>query len=130
MLPIRTLAHLSDLHIGESEERDEAARALCDTLLSSAVDHVVVTGDLTHEGSYREMLRFEQLFAPVLSSGRMTLVPGPSDRLGDDAGAYLMRAKRVAVTRKPDLYLVRVDATGLPDQPDAPESARVLVEVD
>lgn len=98
-----------------------AARALCARLQAAAVDHVVVTGDVTHGGRRDELAAFERAFAPLLDAGRVTLVPGNHDRVGDDLGARLMgSAARVAAASADGLHLVRVDSTG-------PHSARSIV---
>lgn len=108
----RTLAHLSDLHLGRSPASDAQARHLCLALLDAAVDHVVVTGDLTHRGRLAEWQRFREVFAPFLEAGRMTLIPGNHDRLGDDLGERIMPGPRVQVQRAPGLFLVRLNSTG------------------
>jgi len=108
----RALAHLSDLHIGRSQANDERARGLCRALLEHAVDHVVVTGDLTHRGRTTEWTTFRDIFAPFLRNHRMTLVPGNHDRLGDDVAGEIMPGERVQVETAPGLYLVRVNSTG------------------
>jgi 3',5'-cyclic AMP phosphodiesterase CpdA len=107
---VRTLAHLSDLHLGRSLETDEAALRLRAAL--DAVDHTVVTGDVTNRGRRDELGRFHQLFGDLLRRGRLSVVPGNHDRLGDDVGARLMQGGRVEVVQAPGLYLVRVDSTG------------------
>ncbi|HZZ84135.1 MAG TPA: metallophosphoesterase [Anaeromyxobacteraceae bacterium] len=108
---MRALAHVSDLHIGRDEATDEAARQLCAALLDADVDQVLLTGDVTHRGRASELRRFEEIFAPLLSSGRLVTVPGNHDRMGDDAGRALMDGGRVAVARLSGLYTVRVDST-------------------
>ncbi|HEX6837190.1 MAG TPA: metallophosphoesterase [Polyangia bacterium] len=107
---IRTLAHLSDLHLGRSPAHDEeVARAVEAT---EAVDHVVVSGDVTDRGRADEQARFERLFAPLAAAGRLTVVPGNHDRLGDDLGARLQSGARVQAETRAGLYVVRVDSTG------------------
>jgi len=107
----RTLAHLSDLHIGLSPKTERAAQALCHNLLASDVDHVVVTGDVTHGGRISEMRRFSAIFRPLLSAGKVTVIPGNHDRLRDEAGRSLM-ASRAEAESLDGLYLVKVDSTG------------------
>jgi Icc protein len=108
----RRLAHLSDLHIGRSPENDDRAARLCRTLLEARIDHVVVTGDVTHRGRRRELEQFHQAFAPLRQSGRLTVVPGNHDRLGDDVGEAIMAGPRVQAEVAPGLFLVRVNSTG------------------
>lgn len=105
-------AHVSDLHLGSSDASLEAARRLVEALQAAAVDHVVVTGDVTHRGRPEELALFEQLFAPLLAQGRVTLVPGNHDLVGTGVGARFMAGRRVDVVRRPGLHLVRVDTTG------------------
>jgi 3',5'-cyclic AMP phosphodiesterase CpdA len=107
-----TLAHLSDLHLGLSAATTQHAASLCATLVDAGVDHVVVSGDLTHRGLRKELALFHEVFQPLLRSGRMTLVPGNHDRLGEDAGAGIMDGARVTLTETAGLYLVAVDSTG------------------
>jgi 3',5'-cyclic AMP phosphodiesterase CpdA len=107
----RTLAHLSDLHLGLSPAHEAGARRLCDSLLEREIDHVVVTGDVTHRGKRSQLVQFERIFGPLLSQGRLTLVPGNHDRMGEDAGAGVMRGRRVCVQQPHGLYLVQVDST-------------------
>jgi Icc protein len=76
------------------------------------VDHVVVTGDITHRGRYKEWERFRRAFAPLHDRGRMTIVPGNHDRLNEDVATEMMPEGRVAVATHPGLHLVRFDSTG------------------
>jgi predicted phosphodiesterase len=104
----RTLAHVSDLHLGRDTATDRAAAQVCDALLAARVDEVLVTGDVTNRGRAAEHARFERIFAPLRE--RLVLVPGNHDRLGDDMARRMMRG-RVEVERRPGLHLVRVDST-------------------
>lgn len=105
-----TLAHLSDLHFG-IPAHERTAGSLVRSLLAAKVDHVVVTGDVTNRGRRDELARFHELFAPFRATGRLTVVPGNHDRLGDDVAPGLMRGARVDVVSRPGLHLVRVDST-------------------
>jgi 3',5'-cyclic-AMP phosphodiesterase len=131
-----TLAHLSDLHLGASESHDWAAAELVCALLREQVDHVVVTGDVTHAGTEREYLRFQRLFAPLLLEGRLTVVPGNHDCGADDVAARMLpEGKRVDVEETSDLYLVRIDSTAPHNREASYRShgdvcARVLADVD
>jgi 3',5'-cyclic AMP phosphodiesterase CpdA len=104
---VRTIAHLSDLHIGR-DGAAAAARRLVWALDAAGVDQVVVTGDLTDRGRVDELREFRRAFAPL--AGRLAVVPGNHDRLGDDAARFLM-AGRVHAQAAPGLYLVRLDST-------------------
>jgi 3',5'-cyclic-AMP phosphodiesterase len=107
----RTLAHLSDLHLGLGRANEASARALVEAVQEAEVDQVVVTGDLTHRGRDEEMSLFLDIFAPLQRAHRLTVVPGNHDRTSDDAGRTLMAGRRVAVEQTPGLVLVRVDST-------------------
>lgn len=107
---IRTLAHLSDLHLGRSPAHDEEVARAVEAV--EGVDHVVVSGDVTDRGRAHEYARFERLFAPLAAAGRLTVVPGNHDRLGDDLGARLRKGARVQAETRNGLHVVRVDSTG------------------
>lgn len=106
-----SIAHVSDLHLGRDARTDAAVRRLCGALVEAQVDAVLVTGDITHRGRFAELRAFEEAFEPLLSSGRVVVVPGNHDRAGDDAGATLMVGARVGVASLPGLHVVRVDST-------------------
>ena len=108
---IHAVAHVSDLHFGRDRRTDAAARALAASLHAAAVDAVLVTGDITHRGRRAELGAFEDAFAPLLEGGRVVVVPGNHDRLGEDAGATLMVGSRVGVADLPGLHVIRVDST-------------------
>jgi 3',5'-cyclic AMP phosphodiesterase CpdA len=104
----RTLAHLSDLHLGRSDADTAGLRRAVRALVEAEVDHVVVTGDLTDAGTFDQLATFRRLTAPL--DGRLTVVPGNHDRLGEDAARLMMRG-RVATEQRDGLFLVRVDST-------------------
>jgi 3',5'-cyclic-AMP phosphodiesterase len=106
-----TLAHVSDLHLGLSPRGEWAAVRICRTLLEARVDHVVVTGDLTHKGRRRELALFRLAFAPLIEAGRLTLVPGNHDRATENAAEEIMPGPRVQAEERDGLYLVRLDST-------------------
>ena len=107
-----TLAHLSDLHVGASPMHALRAEELVRALLAVNIDHVVLTGDVTDGGRAHELTLFHRTFAPLIERGRLTVVPGNHDCLGDDVGASFMGGRRVDTVRIPGAYLVRVDSTG------------------
>lgn len=108
----KTLAHLSDLHFGASQAVVERSQEIVRALLIEDVDHVVVTGDVTDGGRAHELASFHRTFAPLFELGRITVVPGNHDRLGDDAGSAFMSSRRVDTVHLPGAYVVRVDSTG------------------
>jgi 3',5'-cyclic-AMP phosphodiesterase len=109
---LKTLAHLSDLHLGRSQETDERALRLRDAIITRELDHAIVTGDVTNRGRREELAQFHRLFGELVRERRVTVVPGNHDRLGDDVGPRLMQGGRVEVAQRDGLYLVRVDSTG------------------
>jgi 3',5'-cyclic-AMP phosphodiesterase len=110
-MAIKTLAHVSDLHIGKSVETERRAIGIRDALLAADVDHVVVTGDLTHRGRIGELAVFWRIFGPLRDLDRLTIIPGNHDRLGDDLVDAIQDGPRVAVATPPGLHLVRFDST-------------------
>lgn len=109
MCGVRTLAHVSDLHLGKDGRTARAVAALVTHLVASRVDDVLVTGDVTHRGRLSEIAAFHRLFAPL--AGRLLVVPGNHDRMGDDVATRIMPGPRVQATRRPGLFVVRVDST-------------------
>ncbi len=113
----RTLAHISDLHLGRDERTNAAAAALAAALLAEGVHDVLLTGDVTHRGRRRELALFRELFGPLRE--RLIAIPGNHDRMGDDVAAQLMTGARVQQVRRPGLLAIRLDST-------APHNRRLL----
>lgn len=111
-MTLRTLAHLSDLHFGRSTRCHAVAQRIVDDLLRNHVDHVVVTGDVTHRGRHDEYEAFLDVFAPLVDAGRLTVVPGNHDRPTDDVASKIMPERRVEIEAHPGLWLVKLDSTG------------------
>lgn len=109
---LQTFAHLSDLHLGAGLGAAHAARRLCSALLAVRVQRVMVTGDVTHRGLRSELDLFRSAFAPLFDEGRMLVVPGNHDRLGDDVAESLMSGTRVQAEEHGGLFVVRFDSTG------------------
>jgi 3',5'-cyclic AMP phosphodiesterase CpdA len=108
---VSRLAHLSDLHLGERPEHVPSARALVRSLLEENVDHVVVTGDITHSGTIAEYELWLELFAPLLRDRRITVVPGNHDRAGDGVAELLSDELRVCVDGREGLFMICIDST-------------------
>ncbi len=108
----KTLAHLSDLHFGLAGPHEATGAALARELLHRGVDHVIVSGDVTHRGRQGELERFWSCFRPLREAATMIVVPGNHDRLGDDVATSLMGDRRVHVTRAPGLRVIGLDSTG------------------
>ena len=117
----KTLVHVSDLNLGKGGKYRRGAIALRDTLLKARVDHVVVSGDLTHRGRASELESFRRIFAPLESTTRITLVPGDHDRLGDDVAGAIQPGPRVSVATSDGIQIVRFDSTGPHDRPGSAE---------
>jgi 3',5'-cyclic AMP phosphodiesterase CpdA len=113
------IAHVSDLHIGRDAATERAVERLAGALSTSGADAVLVSGDVTHRGGLGELARFEALFRPLLESGRVLVVPGNHDRLGDDAASAIMARRRVDTWSRPGLHVLRIDST-------APHNRRLL----
>lgn len=128
------LVHLSDLHLGASKAQERAARAMVEVLAQQPSLHVAVTGDLTDRGRAAEFALFREVFAPLARSGRLTVIPGNHDRMGDDIASLLSRGRRVWTRSVPGLYLVCVDSTAAHNrvrwQSHGEICCRVLEEVD
>jgi 3',5'-cyclic-AMP phosphodiesterase len=109
---LQTFAHLSDLHLGAGPAVAHASRRLCSALRAVGVQRVIVTGDVTHRGLHSELQTFHSIFASLLEEGRMMIVPGNHDRLGDDVAGSLMSGPRVQSEEHGGLFVVRYDSTG------------------
>lgn len=105
------LAHLSDLHLGERPEHERSARALVQSLFESNVEHVVVTGDVTHSGTIGEYELWLEIFEPLLRERRVTVVPGNHDVAGDGVAELLSDELRVSVDGRDGLFMICIDST-------------------
>ena len=72
---------------------------------------MIATGDLTHRGTWRELALFRMIFASLAAEGRLIIVPGNHDCLGDDVSRALMSGDRVQVVARPGMTIVRVNST-------------------
>ena len=105
------LAHLSDLHLGERPELLVSARALVRSISGENIDHVVVTGDVTHTGSIAEYEQWLEVFDPLLAAKKVTVVPGNHDCAGDGIAELLSDGLRVSVDGREGLFMVCIDST-------------------
>ncbi len=80
-LKLVTLAHLSDCHIGRSSRHDRMISDLVARLNQMAIDHLVITGDLTDTGYDSEYDKTMDILQKnhFLSSKRLTVIPGNHD---------------------------------------------------
>ena len=106
------IAHLSDIHIGHSHARLQAAFLLRNQLRQHKIDRIVVTGDITEHGRTDEYATFQDVFAEFISDGRLIAVPGNHDRLGDNIAQHMLQGKRVQKIEYPGLCVIAVDTTG------------------
>lgn len=106
-----TIAHLSDLHLGKSGKNQTACLALRDAILAHDIDHIIVTGDITEHGMATELETFKDIFRDLLGSGKVTIVPGNHDRLGDEAAKSMMDG-RVGLTTGQGFRVMAIDSTG------------------
>jgi Icc protein len=107
---IHTFAHLSDLHLRSSAKSARRAHGLLQLIERERIDHVVLTGDVTHRGRLEELSELERIFGALLADGRLTVVPGNHDRMGDDVASRFTRG-RVWVDRAPGLRIICCDST-------------------
>jgi len=107
-----SFTHVSDLHIGLGAATERAAERLCASLVHDHPGSVLLTGDVTHHGRRSELLPFQEIFDPLLRTGRLISVPGNHDRLGDDLRDDFMEGARVQVVHSGGLWIVRLDSTG------------------
>jgi Icc protein len=104
-------AHLSDLHIGKSEELDRNAETLAYAIERAGIEKVLVSGDITNRGLRSEHETFRRIFADAYARGAMLVVPGNHDRLGHDIAESLMEGARVRVEQSEGLSVLCVDST-------------------
>ena len=82
---MKRIVHISDLHLGRNRETDDSAARLAWELLSSSIDCVVVTGNLTHNGKRDEWTLFRDLFARLLDEEYDKLLRAASKDVHDDS---------------------------------------------
>jgi len=108
----QTLAHISDLHIGQSDAQLQAVIALHSCIQALKVDHILVTGDITDNGRISEYQAFKAIFADEIKAGIVTVLPGNHDRHGDEVSKEMMNNERLITTHYPGLLLLTVDTSG------------------
>lgn len=98
------VAHLSDLHISlEHKGRSiRSTRRVIERALEHSIDHMVVTGDITANGTQRELELARTIFASygLLDTRRLTVIPGNHDVFGgvhtaEDVLSFPRRCKKV-----------------------------------
>jgi 3',5'-cyclic-AMP phosphodiesterase len=87
------LGHISDLHLADraryphngftakdcEKHSVRLLKGILEALREAAVDHLVVTGDLTLSAEPREFERAAELLRPWAEAGKLTVVPGNHD---------------------------------------------------
>lgn len=74
-----TIAHLSDLHIGQPGA-DVAARRLVDSILADLPDVIIITGDITDDGTTEQYALARDVLQPLVRRDCWLLVvPGNHD---------------------------------------------------
>lgn len=81
-----TIAHISDLHLSPEHhpERSFHFRSVLQDCIDRNVNHIVITGDITHQAKKIEFEEFRQIAseAKVLDGKRLTVVVGNHDVFG------------------------------------------------
>jgi 3',5'-cyclic-AMP phosphodiesterase len=141
------IAHLSDLHVADrrryprngfaakdcDRHSSRLAKGLLSALKEAAVDHLVVTGDLTLSSEASEFERVAEMLRPWAEKGKLTVVPGNHDvwtseatqsgrflrTIGPD-GRGMRRAASpypLAVLLSPEVVLVALDSARHGEKP-------------
>ncbi len=141
------IAHLSDLHVADrrryprngfaakdcDRHSSRLAKGLLSALKEAAVDHLVVTGDLTLSSEASEFERVAEMLRPWAEKGKLTVVPGNHDvwtseatqsgrflrTIGPD-GRGMRRAASpypLAVLLSPEVVLVALDSARHGERP-------------
>ena len=111
-LHLHAVAHISDLHIGSSPERSLVAKRICDAILASDIETIVVTGDITNRGSVAEFEEFLSITSDLRKQRSVILLPGNHDRSYANISSCMMDDQRVNVVSQRGLTTVRLDTTG------------------
>ncbi|MEK7633198.1 MAG: metallophosphoesterase [Patescibacteria group bacterium] len=105
------MAHISDLHIGSSPERSFVLRRMCDAILASNIQTVIVTGDITNRGSIAEFEEFFAITTQLRADRNMILLPGNHDRSRANVSRQMMGDEPVNLVRQGDIITLRIDTT-------------------
>ena len=107
----RSIAHISDLHIGCSPQHSLAAVHLCAAINASDIDQVIVTGDVTEHGKFSEFAEFKKIFQSLKSQIKLTIVPGNHDYLNDCVASEMMSGPRADLTSQDGVSIIRINTT-------------------
>ncbi|HMK54093.1 MAG TPA: metallophosphoesterase [Methanobacteriaceae archaeon] len=106
------LAHISDLHVGSVDFREELIIQAVDDINSSQPDATIVTGDITENGYYQEFERAAG-YLDLLKSP-MLVVPGNHDarHVGDETFRELIKERYGTLkVKKKGLKIIGLDSS-------------------
>ncbi|MEG3224068.1 MAG: phosphohydrolase [Methanobacteriales archaeon Met13] len=109
------LAHISDLHVGSMDFREELILQAVDNINSAQPDATIVTGDLTENGYYTEFERVARYLDLIKSP--MLVVPGNHDarHVGDNSFRDLIKGRYGTLeVKNKGIEVIGLDST----QPD------------
>ncbi|MDO5848336.1 MAG: metallophosphoesterase [Methanobrevibacter sp.] len=110
-----TIAHISDLHVSDSDFNEDVFLEAVDEINALAPDFIILTGDLTNKGYYTQFEKVKQyleLFdAPIFA------VPGNHDarNLGDETFEELIGEASWKLADKENKFVVIGLDSSLPD---------------
>jgi len=108
---LHAIAHISDLHIGASPEHTFATQRVCDAILASDIQTVLVTGDITSHGSVEEFNTFLRISAPLRAARSVLLLPGNHDHSRTNIIHAMMDGEQVTMAMHDGVAIVRLDTT-------------------
>lgn len=108
---LHAVAHISDLHIGSSPEHSFALQRICDAILASDIETVVVTGDITNRGSIAEFEVFSTITSQLRAERSVILLPGNHDRSRANISTTMMNDERVNLVSNDGIAILRIDTT-------------------
>ncbi len=110
------LVHMSDLHVGYAEFREDILLKSINEINEMKPDAVIVTGDLTEEGYYREFIQAKEYLD--LIEAPMIAVPGNHDarNIGDDTFEQLFENRYGVLELKEEAIKIIALDSSVPDQ--------------
>lgn len=112
-----TIAHISDLHISKYEFNEEIFLRAVDEINSLNPDMIILTGDLTNQGYYKEFVLATHYLSKFDSP--VYAVPGNHDsrNLGYESFEELIGERSWKLTKDNDFVVIGVDSSS-PDVDD------------
>ncbi len=114
------IAHISDLHICTESfpENIYKTRQLFNAVVESEADHLVVTGDITHDAKTEDLHRFRNILSEYgfLNADKTSLVIGNHDiyggvHLASDIINFPKRCRSIKINEKVALFRDQFDET-------------------